>query len=63
MMIINDESRVTNKLEVSLTDDNRVIIYNCHMLIVQVTEFDIAQLREIWLKFAWNINKMKQKCY
>jgi hypothetical protein len=37
MMIINDDSRVINKLEASLTDDARVIIYNCHMLIAQAT--------------------------
>ncbi len=38
MMIIDDDSRVVNKLETSLTDDARVIIYNCHMFIVQATE-------------------------
>ncbi len=37
MTIINDDSRVINKLEASLTDDARVIIYNCHMFIVQAT--------------------------
>ncbi len=37
MMIVNDNSRVVNKLEASLTDDVRVIIYNCHMFIVQAT--------------------------
>ncbi len=37
MMIINDDSRVVNKLEASLTDDARVVIYNRHMFIVQVT--------------------------
>ncbi len=39
MMIINDDSRVINKLEASLTDDARVIIYDCHMFIVQATCF------------------------
>jgi hypothetical protein len=38
MMIVNDDSRAINKLEASLTDDARVIIYVCHMLIVQATE-------------------------
>jgi hypothetical protein len=38
MMIINDDSRVVNKLEASLTDDTRVIIYNRHMFIVQATD-------------------------
>ncbi len=37
MMIVNNDSRVVNKLETSLTDDARVIIYNCHMFIVQAT--------------------------
>jgi hypothetical protein len=36
--IINDESRVINKLEASLTDDARVIIYDHQMFIVQATE-------------------------
>jgi hypothetical protein len=35
--IINDDSRVVNKLEASLTDDARVVIYDCHMFIVQAT--------------------------
>jgi hypothetical protein len=30
----NDDSRVINKLETSLTDDTRVIIYNRHTFIV-----------------------------
>ncbi len=35
MTIINDNSRVVNKLEASLTDDTRVVIYDRHMFIVQ----------------------------
>ncbi len=35
--IVSDDSRVVNKLEASLTDDARVIIYNRHMFIVQAT--------------------------
>ncbi len=35
--IVNDNSRVINKLETSLTDDARVIIYNLLMFIVQAT--------------------------
>ncbi len=38
MTIINGDSRVITKLESSLTDDARVIIYNCHMFIVQATD-------------------------
>jgi hypothetical protein len=37
MTIVNDNSRVINKLEASLTDDARVVIYNHHMFIVQAT--------------------------
>ena len=37
MMIVNDDSRVINKLEASLIDDARVIIYNRHMFIVLAT--------------------------
>jgi hypothetical protein len=37
MMIINDDSGIVNRLEASLTDDARVIIYDCHMFIVQAT--------------------------
>ncbi len=39
MTIINDDSRVVNKLEASLTDDARVVIYDCHMFIVQAANF------------------------
>ncbi len=37
MTIVNDNSRVVNKLEASLTDDARVIIYDRQMFIVQAT--------------------------
>ncbi len=37
MMIVNDDSRVVNKLETSLTDDARVVIYDSHVFIVQAT--------------------------
>jgi hypothetical protein len=37
MMIINDDSRVINKLETSLTYDARVVIYDHHMFRVQAT--------------------------
>ncbi len=39
MKIVNDDSSVVNKLETSLTDDARVVIYDCHMFIVQATDF------------------------
>jgi hypothetical protein len=37
MTIVNDNSCVVNKLGASLTDDARVVIYDRHMFIVQVT--------------------------
>ncbi len=37
MTIVNDDSRVMNKLEASLTDDARVVIYDHHMFLVQAT--------------------------
>ncbi len=37
-MIVNDDSRLVNKLDTSLTDNARVVNYNCHMFIVLATE-------------------------
>ncbi len=34
---VDDDSSIINKLEASLTDDVRVIIYDRHMFIVQAT--------------------------
>jgi hypothetical protein len=48
MKIVNDDSRVVNKLEVSLTDDARVVIYDRHMFIVQAT----ANIRLSWKGLA-----------
>ncbi len=39
MTIVNDDARVVNQLEASLTDDARVVIYVRHMFIVQATDF------------------------
>ncbi len=36
--IKNDDTSVINKLETSVNDDARVIIYDRHMFIVQATE-------------------------
>ncbi len=44
MTIANDNARVINKLEASLTDDARVIIYNRHMFIVQATGVNVIKL-------------------
>ncbi len=38
MKIVNDDSRVITKLDTSLTDNARVVIYNRHMFIVQATD-------------------------
>ncbi len=37
MMIVNNDSRVVNNLETSLTYGARVIIYDRHVFIVQAT--------------------------
>jgi hypothetical protein len=37
VMIVNDDSSIIDKLETSLIDDARVIIYDCHMFILQAT--------------------------
>ncbi len=37
MTIVNDDSRAVNKLEASLTDDARIVIYNRHMFNVKAT--------------------------
>jgi hypothetical protein len=39
MMIVNDDSRVVNKLKTSLNNDARVVIYDRNMFIVQATEW------------------------
>jgi len=37
MVTINNDAMVVNKLEASLTDNARVVIYDRHMFIVQAT--------------------------
>jgi hypothetical protein len=50
MTIINDESSIVNKLGASLTDDARVIIYDCHMFIVQAADHSyLAYSMQIFL--------------
>ena len=39
LTIVNDDSRVVNKLEASHADNARVVLYDRHMFIVQDTEF------------------------
>ncbi len=38
MTIVNDNSSIVNKLEASLTDNARVVIYDHDMFIVQATD-------------------------
>ncbi len=40
--IVNDDARVVNKLEASLTDDPRVVTYDRHMFIVQATKLELS---------------------
>jgi hypothetical protein len=47
MTIVNDNSRVITKLETSLTDDARVIIYDRHQFIVQATEDFYKMIKKI----------------
>ncbi len=39
--IVNYASSGVNKLKASLNDDARVVIYDCHMFIVQATDWAI----------------------
>jgi hypothetical protein len=53
MTIVNDDSRVISKLEVSLTDNARVVIYNHHMFIVQATGANTN--KKFWSKFTHSL--------
>ncbi len=37
MTIVNDNPRIVNKVDASLTDNAKVVIYDRHMFIVQAT--------------------------
>jgi hypothetical protein len=49
MMTVNDNSRVVNKLEASLTEDAGVVIYDHHMFIVQATDPTIVNWTQPYL--------------
>ncbi len=51
VMIVNDDSSIINKFRTSLTDNTRVVIYDCHMFIVQAT--GVQNLRRENLKVVW----------
>ncbi len=56
MTIVNDDSTAINKLEASLIDDSRVVIYDHHMFIVQATGVGMSSSTLIILKnYASNI--------
>jgi hypothetical protein len=38
MMIVNYASSIVIKIKALLTDDARVVIYDCHVFIVQATD-------------------------
>ncbi len=54
--IVNYDSSIVNELGASLTDDARVIIYNCHMFIVQATELFPNQTDVVLVKTVKNTN-------
>jgi hypothetical protein len=59
MTIVNDNSRVVNKLVASLIDDARVVIYDRQMFIVQATAQDKSNLYLIFTfykSFNWKLN-------
>ncbi len=60
MTIVNDDSWVVNKLEASLFDDTRVIIYDWHMFTVQATD---VQLFEYIMRLLreWEKNQILKK--
>jgi len=52
---INDDSSIINKFETSLTNNARVVIYNCHMFIIQATDLFVTYLVQKGnSKFKWH---------
>ncbi len=54
MTIVNNDSRVVNKLDTSLTDKARVVIYDCHMFIVQATGWRSQLCHHIYNRNWWH---------
>ncbi len=48
IMIVNYTSSVVNKLEALITDDARVVIYDCRVFIVQATDCG-ATVKQWWV--------------
>ncbi len=42
--IMNDDSSIINKIDASLTDDARVVIYDRHMFIVQAPGVSVVKI-------------------
>ncbi len=62
MTIVNDDSRVINMLEASLTDNARVFIYDRHMFIVQATD-NIYKHKHISFGKTWTtLSKLGPFC-
>ncbi len=57
MTIVYDDTSVVNKLEASLTDDARVVIYNCHMFIEQATGVVLTALHVLYTLRMGPINQ------
>ncbi len=57
MTIVNDDSRVVNKLEASLTDDTIVVIYDRHTFIVQATGGNMGPIYMLQLLFCESSQK------
>jgi hypothetical protein len=62
MTIVNDDSSIINKLETSLIDNARVVIYDCHMFIVQATYF-VSLLRPNIIEGVRSTKHAKKACY
>jgi hypothetical protein len=50
--IVNYASSSINKLRASLNDNARVLIYDCHMFIVQAISFPPAALSANWISIG-----------
>jgi hypothetical protein len=68
MTILNDDARIINKRDVSLTDAPSVIIYDRHLFIVQATgascgsriqTFNPRMMRRVLYYCATNVDHMQ----
>jgi hypothetical protein len=61
MTIVNDDFWVINKLEASLTDDARVVIYDHLMFIVQATRANVKNFFVSYLQIGYNLQITDKK--